>query len=74
MTSPTLWWVFAILTATAGVGVYLSGWPWETIAVTVVLTALGVVCGLDDASRKLAPARGQYVQAAIIGVASICCG
>ncbi|WP_163746953.1 hypothetical protein [Mycolicibacterium helvum] len=71
VTAGTVWWIFAILTTAAGVGVYLGGWRWQTITVAVVLTALGAISGLDDASRALGPARGQHVQAAVIAVASI---
>jgi hypothetical protein len=67
----TVWWIFAILTATAAVGVYLGGWRWQTIAVAAILTSLGAISGLDDASRRLPPSRGQFVQASIIAVASI---
>lgn len=55
----------------AAVGVYLGGWMWQTIAVTGVLTVLGAISGIDDASRKLPASRGQYVQAFIIVIASI---
>ena len=67
----TVWWIFAILTTTAAIGVYLGGWIWQTIVVTGVLTGLGAISGLDDASRRLPPSRGQFVQASIIAVASI---
>jgi hypothetical protein len=71
VTAATAWWILAILTVTAAVGVYLGGWTWQTAAVTAVLVVLGTVSGIDDASRRLPAFRGQHAQAFVIAVASI---
>lgn len=66
-----LWWVLVALTCLMSVGVYLVGWVWQVVLATVVLAVLGGIFGVDDATRKLPMARGQYVQAFIVSVASI---
>jgi len=58
VTAATAWWILAILTVTAAVGVYLRGWMWPTAAVTAVLVVLGTVSVIDDASRRLPAVRG----------------
>jgi hypothetical protein len=65
------WWVVTVLTCVFAADVYLGGWVWRTIASTTLLSAGAVMCGIDDATRKLPTARGQHVQAFIVSVASI---
>jgi hypothetical protein len=66
-----LWWVLVAMTCLVSVGVYLAGWTWQIILGAVFLTMVGGIAGMDDATRKLPIARGQYVQAGIVSVASI---
>ena len=67
----TFWWVVTVMTCAFAAGVYLGGWFSLTILCTALLSAGAVVCGIDDATRKLPMARGQHVQAFVISVASI---
>lgn len=67
----TFWWVVTVLTCGFATGVYLGGWFSLTILCTAGLSALAVICGIDDATRKLPMVRGQHVQAFVVSVASI---
>jgi hypothetical protein len=67
----TFWWVVTILACFFAAGVYMGGWFSLTILCTAGLSALAVICGIDDATRKLPMARGQHVQAFVVSVASI---
>lgn len=66
----TMWWVLVGIACIGSVGIYLLGWTWPMILCAVFLTAMGALAGVDDGSRKLPVARGQYVQAFIAFVAS----
>ena len=68
VSAATVWWIFTILTLATAVGVFVGGWIWQTASVAAVLTFLGGISGLDDASRRLPAARGQYIQASLIAV------
>jgi hypothetical protein len=65
------WWLVTVLTCVFAAGIYLEGWVWQTITCTTLLSAGAVLCGIDDATRKLPMVRGQHLQAFIVSVASI---
>jgi CDP-diglyceride synthetase len=67
----TFWWVITALACLFASGVYLGGWFSLTILCTAGFSALAVIGGIDDATRKLPMARGQHVQAFVVSVASI---
>jgi hypothetical protein len=70
-TAQTVWWVFTVLIGSVAVSVYLRGWFSWAILSTALFSALAVIGGIDDATRKLPMARGQHVQAFVMSVASI---
>lgn len=71
VSAPKVWWTLAAFTCIAAGNVYYFGWPVQAIFGTAVLTLFCTMFGIDDATRKLPIARGQYVQAGIAAVVSI---
>jgi hypothetical protein len=65
------WWVFVGLVALLAAGVHLGGWAWQAIAFMAVIVVVSAACGVDDATRRLRMARGQYLQAVVVAVLSI---
>lgn len=66
-----IWWILVAFTCLVAVNVYFFGWPAQAIFGTAVLTLFCAGFGVDDATRKLPIARGQYVQAVIASVVSL---
>lgn len=71
LSANTYWSIMAILTVCVSVGVFFGGWIMQTIASVVVLTALAIPPGIDDATKQLPLVRGYWIQAGIIAAASI---
>jgi hypothetical protein len=71
VSAQTFWWIVTVLACFFAASVYLGGWVSLTILCTAGLSAGAVMCGIDDATRKLPMARGQHVQAFFVSVASI---
>jgi uncharacterized membrane protein len=70
LSATTYWTIMAILTVCVSAAVYFGGWIPQTVPAVVVLTALAVPLGIGDATKKLPVARGRWIQAGIIAVAS----
>jgi hypothetical protein len=66
-----VWWCLVALTSLFAAGVHYGGWPVQLIGGTAFLTLVCAAFGVDDATRKLPIARGQYVQAGIASIISI---
>lgn len=66
-----VWWILVTFTCLVAANVYYFGWPAQAIFGTAVLTLFYAFFGVDDATRKLPIARGQYVQASIASLVSI---
>lgn len=71
LSATTYWSIMAILICCVSASVYLGGWIPQTVPAVVVLTGLAVPLGIADATRKLPVARGRWVQAGIITIASL---
>ncbi|PRI13167.1 hypothetical protein [Mycobacterium shigaense] len=70
VSAPKVWWTLVALTILVAANVYFFGWPAQAILGTAFLTLVCAAAGVDDATRKLPIARGQYVQAGIAAVVS----
>lgn len=66
-----LWWVLVALAWLVAIGVYLLGWIWQMVLPAAFLTLLAGLAGVDDATRELPMARGQYAQAFLVSVACV---
>ncbi|WP_157900646.1 hypothetical protein [Mycobacterium rhizamassiliense] len=71
VSAPKIWWILVAFTCIVAGNVYAFGWPTQAIFGTAFLTLLCAGAGIDDATRKLPIARGQYVQAGIATVVSL---
>lgn len=71
VSAPKVWWMLVAFTCLMAAGVHYGGWPVQLIGGTAFLTLVCAVFGVDDATRKLPIARGQYVQAGIASVISL---
>ena len=71
VSAPKFWWILVAFTCIVAGNVYAFGWPAQAIFGTAFLTLLYAAAGVDDATRKLPIARGQYVQGGIAAVVSI---
>ncbi len=71
LTASKAWWLFVVIVGFFGVGGAVAGWNGHTLPAAGLICLGGLVCGIDDATRKLPKARGQTTQAIIAAALSI---
>lgn len=65
------WWLMVVLMIFGAVSILVIGCAWQSALIAAFLTLLAAIAGVDDATRRLPPARGQKTQATLVAAASL---
>lgn len=71
LSARNMWWILVALGCLISTGVCVGGWNWQFETGAVIFAGMGTIVGIDDGSRRLPLARGQYAQATLLSAASI---
>ena len=71
LTAPKMWWIIAGIAAIGAANTALGPWTWKSTLAVVLSVAMSAAAGFDDGRRRATAVRGQYVQAALVILASI---